>query len=70
MEVDIKCRLCGNLHKVEVAENDFLAHLKGEKKVQEIFPYLSAEDRELLISGICPKCWNDIIPKEEEEEED
>jgi hypothetical protein len=24
---------------------------------QDAFPYLSADDRELLISGICPTCW-------------
>ena len=27
------------------------------KHAQNAFPYLSLNDRERLISGICPKCW-------------
>ena len=42
--------------------------------VQDAFPYLSAEVREMLISGICPSCWNNMfgggfIDEDEEVEE-
>lgn len=26
--------------------------------IQDAMPNLSADDREFLITGICPKCWN------------
>lgn len=29
--------------------------------IQDAMPDLSAEDREMLISGICPSCWEEMI---------
>jgi len=26
--------------------------------IQDAFPLLSADERELLMTGICPECWN------------
>jgi hypothetical protein len=33
--------------------------------VQDAFPYLTAEERELLITGTHPACWNKMIAAEE-----
>lgn len=33
--------------------------------VQDAFPELSADDRELLITGTHPACWNELIGDEE-----
>lgn len=30
-------------------------------KAQDAFPYLSRDERELLISGYCNDCWNKIM---------
>jgi len=38
---------------------------KGEKHIQDILTDFSPEDRETLISGICPKCWDEIFADEE-----
>jgi hypothetical protein len=35
--------------------------------MQEIFPDLSIGDRELLISGTCDTCWQNLHGSEEEE---
>jgi hypothetical protein len=39
---------------------------------QDVFPELDAETRERFISGVCPPCWEEMYPEEEEydEEED
>jgi hypothetical protein len=37
--------------------------------MQEIFPDLSIGDRELLISGTCDTCWQNLYGSECDEEE-
>lgn len=62
------CPFCGGYHEVHVSEADYAEWQDGEL-AQNAFPYLSADDREILISGICPKCWAETFGEEEDEEE-
>ena len=64
-----RCPFCGRANEVEVNEMDYLDWQDG-KLAQDAFPYLSASDREMLISGICSSCWDGMFGTEEEEEED
>lgn len=52
----VTCPFCGVESVISVFEDDYLAWEQGAL-VQDAFPYLSADDREMLISGICPTCW-------------
>lgn len=52
-----RCPFCGRANEVEVNEMDYLDWQDGVL-VQDAFPYLSANEREMLISGICPTCWD------------
>lgn len=61
-----RCPFCGRGNEVEVNEADYWDWDDGEL-VQVAFPYLSAEEREMLISGICPTCWNETFSGGEEE---
>jgi len=54
------CPFCGKAHEILVNEDDYLDWQDG-KMAQDAFPYLSANDREMLISGICPKCWDEMF---------
>lgn len=63
------CPFCGKGHEIEVNEIDYLDWQDGEH-AQNAFPYLSANEREMLISGICPDCWDKMFGQEEDEEED
>lgn len=58
------CPFCGHAHEVAVNEADFWDWQDGEL-AQNAFPYLSADDREILISGICPKCWDEMFGGDE-----
>ena len=51
-----RCPFCGHGNEVEVNEMDYLDWQDGVH-AQDAFPYLSADEREMLISGICPTCW-------------
>ena len=58
--LDITCPFCGEVHSVRVAERGYHAWQSGEL-VQKAFPYLSATEREQLISQMCPSCQKDIF---------
>ena len=60
LTVEISCPICGSLHWVDVNEADYVAWQNGEL-AQNAFPYLSATEREQLISHLCPFCQEDIF---------
>lgn len=66
--VVIACPLCGHAHEIEVNEMDYLDWQDGAL-IQDTFPYLPASDREMLISGICRKCWDKMLDGMEEDKE-
>ena len=55
------CPICHTSHDVEVPFDRFCLW-QGGLSVQEAFPDLAPEERERLISGICPECWNWMFP--------
>lgn len=55
-----QCPFCGRGNEVEVNEADYWDWDDG-MMVQAAFPYLSAGEREMLITGICPTCWNKMF---------
>lgn len=63
------CPFCGHANEVEVNEMDYLDWQDGEL-AQNAFPYLSADEREMLISGICSNCWNKYFGSDEESDPD
>lgn len=61
-----RCPFCGHAHEVEVNEMDYWDWEDG-MCAQDAFPYLSADEREMLISGICPDCWDSMFARGEDE---
>ena len=41
----------------------------GTEHMQDIFPQLSADHREFLMTGATPEEWNEMFPPDEEDEE-
>lgn len=68
MTIKGNCPSCGDEWELEVEEKDYLDFIENGKLAQRAFPYLSDKDRELLISGICNKCWEIIFSDEDEED--
>lgn len=67
--IETRCPICHQFHDVEVYERDFYDWQNG-KLAQNAFPYLSSDEREMLISGTCPDCWSKMFSEEEDEEEE
>lgn len=51
------CVLCKTVHRIEVPAEDVQKWRQG-MLIQDAMPYLSADQRELLISGTCRECWD------------
>ena len=67
--VDTRCPMCGMYTIILVNEEDLQKWQCGEL-AQNAFPYLSAEERETLISGICPACWNKMFGSDDDYTDD
>jgi hypothetical protein len=64
IELHIPCRLCGKVYTITVEKEDYETYKSGMGYIQDIFPYLSAADRELLISQTCDECWHKMFDVE------
>ena len=64
-----QCIKCTKTETVLVKKADLIAWKKG-KYIQDAMPYLAVDQRELLISGICGECFDNMFPDEDEENYD
>jgi hypothetical protein len=61
------CTVCGE-YEVWSLDRQAVTKWQEGEYIQNAFPDMSAEDRELLISGTHPACWNKLFPREDEDE--
>lgn len=54
------CPFCGDTREVEVPTEGFRLWRAGEL-IQNALPELSPDDREALMTGICPRCWEETF---------
>jgi hypothetical protein len=66
-ENDVKCIVCSEISTIVVTAEQWYKWKSGTF-IQDAFPHLSANERELLQSGICGKCFDKIYPEIEEED--
>lgn len=57
MVITIKCVFCGKPRTIYCKDSEYEEYKCGEL-IQIAMPNMSADDREMLISQICPKCWD------------
>ncbi len=69
IELELQCKYCDYEELLNVPESDYNAWHNGAF-IQEVFHYLSAGQRELMISGTCDTCWNKFFPNANDEDED
>lgn len=54
--VETKCYLCGGISQTIVEEADFNRWKAGEY-IQDVWPEKTANEREIIKTGIHPACW-------------
>lgn len=60
--IEPTCRMCGQSYKIMLNREDLMDWMKGLGFIQDILPYLTAGERELLISNTCSLCFDSLFP--------
>jgi hypothetical protein len=60
-----RCFHCGDTTVVALNATAFAAW-QGGAYIQDAFPHMKADERELLISGTHPACWTAMFSDDEE----
>jgi hypothetical protein len=55
-----KCKVCKGVQTIQATTKDMDDWMRG-KKIQNAMPYLTANERELLMSGICGTCYDNMF---------
>ena len=68
------CVSCGTVHTFEVESQFARAFANGFALwqyhgvlIQDALPFLTAGQREILMTGVSDECWNVMFPAEDEE---
>ena len=69
MTFEGRCPFCGKKTEIQIEEAQYFNWLSGAM-VQDAFPTLSATDREVLLTGMCPKCQDSIFDSGDDEGDD
>lgn len=67
--IDAPCKYCGIVYQIIADRQDVTRWIAGEGYIQDILDYLSPAERELMISGTCDNCWNQMFPEVDNDEE-
>jgi len=68
MWITTVCPICGEVFEFDVPADGYRAWQEGEL-IQNAMPNLAPEYREMLMSHICPFCWDAMFSDEEEDNE-
>jgi hypothetical protein len=61
------CSVCGE-YEVWSLDRELVDRWRGGENIQRVFPDMSAGEREVLITGIHPACWDKLFPEEADDE--
>lgn len=72
VDISIQCKICLKYHTIKVNHMKYTNYRLGRIPglIQNIFPENTPEERELILSNICPACWDRMFSEEGEGEDD
>ena len=59
-----RCPVCTETHELSVDFGEYENYRDG-MLIQKAMPSLSDEEREMLITGTCGRCWDEMFNNEE-----
>ena len=63
--VTAPCMMCGHMGTLSIPKHGLDRYMSGEY-AQDAFPTLASSEREQLISGIHPACWEELYGTEDD----
>lgn len=70
IEVTKVCSWCSETSSLKMALWQYDLHRKRERLVQDIFPNVPKDIREVLISGTHPECWDEMMAGLDDEDDE
>lgn len=61
------CKFCNKEVLITVDEEDIKKYENGAL-IQQAFPYLTPDEREIMLSGMCGDCWEKYMESFDKEE--
>jgi hypothetical protein len=55
------CSECKRLVEIAIQESDFEIFRTSSISIQKCFPYLTFNEREILLSGVCGRCYDNFF---------
>ncbi len=59
--VHAKCVGCRESIPLEITPEELKRFKLGKDSMQDCFPNMDREYRDMLVSGFCPKCWRNLF---------
>ena len=69
MNIDVTCWKCNTEHLIFVDREEYENWQNGEL-IQDALFMLSADEREMLMSGTCGECFDKLFPDQDEDIEE
>ena len=66
VEIRRVCPFCGKVNRI-IVNAELYGMWQSGMPIQRVFPTASATEREILISGICENCQDDIFEEVEDD---
>lgn len=60
IEIETQCPSCADKHTVTVDRQGYSNWMQGQL-IQDALSNVSVDDRERLMTGICPSCWEHLM---------
>ena len=64
-----QCRHCKKTNHIKLNKEQFLAWTTGGLLIQNAFPQLTPEERDLILMGFHPECWDIVFKRLEDGKE-
>lgn len=61
-----ECPFCEKTHILIVPAEGWTAYNNGVL-IQDAFPNMTADEREFILTGICPECWDSMVGDEDDD---
>lgn len=58
IQVTVQCPWCKSTQSIDLTPNEFTSVYETDTLIQDALPKHTADERELIKTGICPACWN------------
>ena len=52
------CSICGREVSIQVNEGDYMGYYNDGESSEEVFPYLTDKERQMIDMGLCEECVN------------